>query len=111
MPPPIRQRLEIIAQQTDRAADLVQQILDFGRRAVLERQPLMLDSFLKEVVKLLQRTLPENIQIDLTLDAGEHLILADPTRIQQVVVNLALNARDAMPNGGKLHISLASYMT
>lgn len=107
LPPPIRQRLEIIAQQTDRAADLVQQILDFGRRAVLERQPLMLDSFLKEVVKLLQRTLPENIQIDLTLDAGEHLILADPTRIQQVVVNLALNARDAMPNGGKLHISLA----
>ncbi|HOU15471.1 MAG TPA: PAS domain S-box protein [Anaerolineae bacterium] len=107
LPPPVRQRLEIIAQQTDRAADLVQQILDFGRRAVLERQPLMLDSFLKEVVKLLQRTLPENIQIDLTLDAGAHLILADPTRIQQVVVNLALNARDAMPNGGKLHIALA----
>ncbi len=107
LPPQFRQRLEIIAQQTARAADLVQQILDFGRRAVLERQPLLLDSFLKEVVKLLQRTLPENIQIDLTLDAGDHLILADPTRIQQVVVNLALNARDAMPNGGELHISLA----
>ncbi len=105
--PQIRQRLEVIAQQTDRAADLVQQILDFGRRAVLERQPLMLDSFLKEVVKLLQRTLPENIQIDLTLAPGDHMILADPTRIQQVVVNLALNARDAMPNGGELHISLA----
>jgi len=107
LPPQIRQRLEVIAQQTNRAADLVQQILDFGRRAVLERQPLMLDSFLKEVVKLLQRTLPENVQIDLTIEPGDHLILADPTRIQQVVVNLALNARDAMPNGGELHISLA----
>ncbi|MBN2392317.1 MAG: response regulator, partial [Anaerolineae bacterium] len=107
LPPQIRQRLEVIAQQTNRAAELVQQILDFGRRAVLERQPLMLGSFLKEVVKLLQRTLPENVQIDLTSDSGEYLILADPTRIQQVVVNLALNARDAMPNGGELHISLA----
>ncbi|MGC9395520.1 MAG: PAS domain S-box protein [Anaerolineae bacterium] len=106
LPLQIRQRLEVIAQQTNRAADLVQQVLDFGRRAVLERQPLMLDSFLKEVVKLLQRTLPENVQIDLTSDSGEHLILADPTRIQQVVVNLALNARDAMPNGGEIHISL-----
>ena len=107
LPPQIRQRLEVIAQQTNRAADLIQQILDFGRRAVLERQPLMLDSFLKEVVKLLQRTLPENVQIDLTIDTGDHLILADPTRIQQVVVNLALNARDAMPNGGELLISVA----
>ncbi len=105
--PQIRQRLEVIAQQTNRAADLVQQILDFGRRAMLERQPLMLDSFLKEVVKLLQRTLPESIQIDLAFDPGDYLILADPTRIQQVVVNLALNARDAMPNGGELRISLA----
>jgi len=107
LPTPIRQRLEVIAQQADRAADLVQQILDFGRQAVLERQPLILDIFLKEVVKLLQRTLPENIQLDLTFEPGDYVIQADPTRIQQVIVNLALNARDAMPNGGELHISLA----
>ncbi|HQK14124.1 MAG TPA: PAS domain S-box protein [Anaerolineae bacterium] len=107
LPLPLRQRLEVIEQQTAHAADLIQQILDFGRRAVLERQPLMVDSFLKEIVKLLRRTLPENLQIDLTIEAGDHAILADPTRIQQAVVNLALNARDAMPNGGELHISLA----
>jgi len=107
LPPPIRQRLEVIAQQSDRAAELVQQILDFGRQAVLERQPLILEVFLKEVVKLLQRTLPENIQLDLTFEPGDYVIQADPTRIQQVIVNLALNARDAMPNGGELHISLA----
>ncbi len=107
LPAPIRQRLEVIAQQADRAADLVQQILDFGRQAVLERQPLILDAFLKEVVKLLQRTLPENIRLDLAFEPDAYIIQADPTRIQQVIVNLALNARDAMPTGGKLHISLA----
>jgi two-component system cell cycle sensor histidine kinase/response regulator CckA len=107
LPAHIRQRLEVIAQQADRAADLVQQILDFGRQAILERQPLMLDVFLKEVVKLLQRTLPENIQLTLTFEPDDYGILADPTRIQQIIVNLALNARDAMPDGGGLHISLA----
>lgn len=107
LPPHIRQRLEVIAQQADRAADLIQQILDFGRQAVLERQPLILNVFLKEVVKLLQRTLPENIQMDLAFEPGDYVIQADLTRIQQVIVNLALNARDAMPNGGELHISLA----
>ncbi|MFN2110587.1 MAG: PAS domain S-box protein, partial [Anaerolineae bacterium] len=107
LPARIRQRLEVIAQQADRAADLVQQILDFGRQTVLERRPLALDVFLKEVVKLLQRTLPENIQLNLAFEPEDYGILADPTRIQQVIVNLALNARDAMPDGGELHISMA----
>ena len=108
LPPRVRQRLEVIAQQTVHAADLVQQILDFSRRAVLERQPVALDSFMKEVIKLLQRTLPESIQVDLALEPGEYVINADLTRIQQTIVNLALNARDAMPNGGQLHIALSS---
>jgi CheY-like chemotaxis protein len=99
--------LEIIAQQTNRAADLVQQILDFSRRAVLERRPVALDSFMKEAIKLLQRTLPESIQVDLVFEPGEYTIEADLTRIQQTIVNLALNARDAMPDGGKIHITLS----
>jgi PAS domain S-box-containing protein len=107
LPPEIRHRLDIIAQQTRRAADLVQQIMDFGRGAVLERRPLVLDSFIKEVIKLLQRTLPENIRIDVAFEPGEYLIDADLTRIQQAIVNLALNARDAMPNGGELRITLS----
>jgi PAS domain S-box-containing protein len=105
--PTIRKRLEVIAQQADRATDLVQQILDFGRRAVIERQPLALDSFLKEVVKLLKCTLPESVQIDLVFEPGAYVIPADPTRVQQAMVNLALNARDAMPDGGDLHIGLS----
>jgi two-component system cell cycle sensor histidine kinase/response regulator CckA len=105
--PQVRQRLEIIARQTDRATDLVQQILDFSRRAMLKRRVLALDSFMKEVVKLLERTLPESIHISLAVEAGEYPINADLTRIQQAIVNLALNARDAMPNGGELRIALS----
>jgi PAS domain S-box-containing protein len=105
--PEIRHRLDIIAQQTNRAADLVQQIVDFGRGTVLERSPVALDSFLKEAIKLLRRTLPESIQIDIALEPGDYLINADLTRIQQAIINLALNARDVMPSGGALHIALS----
>jgi signal transduction histidine kinase/ActR/RegA family two-component response regulator len=101
-----RQQLQTIALQARRATDLIQQILDFGRRAVLERRPIDLAPFLKEQVKLLKRTLPENIAIHLSYSAGKFVVEADPTRIQQVIMNLSVNARDAMPEGGELRIGL-----
>ncbi len=104
--PKTRERLEAIARQVQHGTDLVQQILDFGRRTVLERRPLDLRPFLEEVVGLLKRTLPENIRIDLACGRGEHIIHADPMRVQQALVNMALNARDAMPEGGELRIGL-----
>jgi CheY-like chemotaxis protein len=85
---------------------MIQQILDFSRRTVLERRPMDLTPFLKEVVKLLQRTVPESIKLDLTYDVDEYMVHADPTRMQQAIMNLAVNARDAMPEGGELHIEL-----
>jgi signal transduction histidine kinase/ActR/RegA family two-component response regulator len=103
-----RERLQTVAQQTQRAADLIQQILDFSRQSLMDRQPLDLLPFLKELNKLLKRTLPENIRISLNANNEEYIIHADPTRIQQVILNLALNARDAMPQGGELAISLAT---
>ena len=106
VPPQVRERLTTIDRQATRATDLVQQILDFSRRAVLERRPMDLVTFLKEQVRLLERTLPESIKINLTYGMGEHMVNADPTRMQQVIMNLALNARDAMPEGGELHIGL-----
>jgi two-component system cell cycle sensor histidine kinase/response regulator CckA len=106
LPEEVRERLQTIGEQAHRASRLIQQILDFSRRAVLERGPLDLVAFLKEQVKLLQRTLPEHIQIDLSYDEGEYTVNADSTRIQQVVMNLATNARDAMPEGGRLHFIL-----
>lgn len=104
--PKISNRLELIVQQCDRAAELVQQILDFSGRSLLHRAPVELNAFLKGLYQLLERTLPENIQITLKKDKVACYIDADSTRIQQVMLNLALNARDAMPEGGELHIQV-----
>jgi len=101
-----QQHLDTIVQQAKRASSLIEQILDFSRQSALERQPLDLTPFLKEMVKLLQRTLPESIQVDLAHGESEYVIDADPTRIQQVMMNLAINARDAMPEGGSLRLRL-----
>jgi len=113
LPAALRQRLEVIDQQAKQATAMIQQILDFSRRAVLERRPMDLMPFLKEVVKLLERTVPESIKLEFTygLDEAEganpYTVLADPTRMQQAIMNLAINARDAMPGGGELRIDLA----
>ncbi len=107
VPSAIRDNLETISSQADRAAKLIQQLLDFGRRAVLERIPMDLLPFFKEQIKLLERTLPENIILKLNYGADRYWVNADPTRLQQIVLNLAVNARDAMPDGGKLSFEMS----
>ncbi len=106
LPPALREYLQTISQQSRRAADLTQQILDFGRRAVLERRAMDLVPFLREQVRLLERIIPENIHISLASGEDEYTVNADPARLQQALVNLAVNARDAMPSGGELRIRL-----
>ncbi|MCJ7549276.1 MAG: ATP-binding protein, partial [Anaerolineae bacterium] len=108
IPARLRDRLQTILQQANLSTELIQQILDFSRRAVLERRPMDLTPFLKEIVKLLERTVPESIKLDFTYGRDEYTVNADPTRVQQVVMNLAVNARDAMlpTGGGKLDIEL-----
>ncbi|HNT77495.1 MAG TPA: response regulator [Anaerolineae bacterium] len=102
----VQERLGIIHQQAQHATHLIRQILDFGRRNVLERRPLNLASLLKEHFKLLERTLPENITLTLHYEGDEFLVNADPTSMQQMFLNLSLNARDAMPGGGQLTFAL-----
>jgi len=104
-----RHRLNVIYKQAEHAAELIHQILDFSRRSVLERSPVDLLPFLKELCRLWRRTFPENIDIRLIQDEGHFVINADPTRIQQMLMNLAVNARDAMPQGGQLHFHLDIY--
>jgi PAS domain S-box-containing protein len=106
LPVESRERVVTIQQQVQRAASLIRQILDFSRRSVMEQSPLDLLPFFKEIEKLLRRTLPETIQVKLEYESGEYLISADPTRIQQVFMNLAVNARDAMPDGGRLDFKM-----
>jgi signal transduction histidine kinase/CheY-like chemotaxis protein len=101
-----RERINTIYQQAMQATDLIRQILDFSRRSILERQPLSLRPLIKEQARLFERTLGEDIHIDLTGMETHGLVYADPTRIQQVLLNLAINSRDAMPDGGILTIGL-----
>jgi two-component system cell cycle sensor histidine kinase/response regulator CckA len=101
------ERLNMINRQAHRAASLIRQILDFSRRSVMERHPMDLVPFLKEIFKLLERTLPSSIQNRLVFEEGGFVVNADPTRMQQLFMNLALNGRDAMPDGGELRFELS----
>lgn len=102
-----RYRLQTMVEQAQRAVSLIEQLLDYSRRSVLERRSLLLGSFIKEQARLLRVSLPESVSLDLTREHDDLTIRADATRIQQMVMNLAMNARDAMPNGGRLHIDLS----
>jgi len=102
-----RDKLRVIIQQADRASGLIAQILDFSRRSMMEPRPMRLVPFLKEMKKLLTHTLPENIRIKLDFKDEKYIVNADPTRLQQVILNLSLNAKDAMPEGGELRLSLS----
>jgi PAS domain S-box-containing protein len=109
LPKSSRDRLVIIEQQVQRAASLIRQILDFSRRAVMEQSTLDLLPFIKELERMLGRVMPETIRLELAYTSEPYLVNADPTRLQQVFINLAVNARDAMPEGGVLHFSLGRY--
>ncbi|MEW6140828.1 MAG: PAS domain S-box protein [Thermodesulfobacteriota bacterium] len=96
--------LRIIKEAIDRGADLVRRILTFGRRVETNLRPLDLNEEVRAAGRLLFGTLPKMIEIELRLAENLERVNADSGQIQQVLVNLALNARDAMPNGGKLII-------
>lgn len=101
------ERMSMIFDQAKRGAMLTSQILDFSRKSVMEPRPIDLHSFLVKFKKLLSRMLSASIQIDIESENGEFITNADPTRFQQVFINLSLNARDAMPDGGKLQFTLS----
>jgi len=98
-----------IVREGQRAAHLIRQILDFSRTSSGSPLPLKLVPFLKEITRFLERTIPERIHITLETADDEYLVHADPSQIQQVLTNLAVNARDAMPEGGELRLQLAGF--
>ncbi|HHE72653.1 MAG TPA: hypothetical protein ENL34_10285 [Chloroflexi bacterium] len=110
LPDRLHAQLEAVISEVDRAGGLIRQILDFGRQTQMELQHLDLLPFLKEQAVLLARLLPESIEVGFKYDRGDYLILGYPTRLAQVLLNLALNARDAMPNGGQLGLELGSLV-
>jgi two-component system cell cycle sensor histidine kinase/response regulator CckA len=111
LPPALMSNAQTIVDESRGAARLVQQILDFSRRSMMEAVLVDLVSFVEEVTSILRRTLPENIRLLIEVGVDDLVVKADPTRIQQVVMNLVLNARDAMPEGGELCIKLSKVRT
>jgi len=107
IPASAKNRLRAIEEQGQRAAELIRQILDFSRRSTVQLRPLNLTSLLKETVKLLERTIEERVHLRLEIEPVRHMVNADVAQFQQVLTNLAVNARDAMPAGGELRIRMA----
>ena len=101
-------RVQQIRKAGERAADLTRQLLAFSRKQVIQPRVFDLNSLVQETETMLHRVLPENIEIVTRLDSALGQALADPGQIHQVVLNLALNARDAMPAGGRLIMQTAN---
>ncbi len=98
--------LENIHRAAKRGGELTRQLLTFGRKVESKKWSLDLSKEAMEVGKLLERTIPKMIEIQLHLEASPGIVHADPGQIEQVLMNLAVNAKDAMPDGGKLTISV-----
>jgi len=109
--PDLAESLATIKEEAEKATDLVQQILDFSSSAMIERRPLEMGSFLDDILAVLRRAIPETVCISLEAGAGPYLVEADAGRLQQALTNLALNARDAMPEGGELRFTLSRVTT
>lgn len=107
IPESARKNLAIIISSGKQAAHLVRQMLDFSRQSNRAPKRLDLAPFCKEIIKFLRSAIPETIKLHLDIEPADYLVQADPTQIQQILTNLAINARDAMPGGGELRVKLA----
>jgi two-component system, cell cycle sensor histidine kinase and response regulator CckA len=99
--------LQQVVRAAEQASALTRQLLAYSRKQILLRRPLLLNEVVDETVRMLRRIIGEHITIDLDLPPDLPPIFADETNVDQVVMNVALNARDAMPDGGLLTISAA----
>jgi PAS domain S-box-containing protein len=97
--------LDEIMKAAERATVLTRQLLAFGRRQLLQPRVVPVNEVVEETQRMLARLIGENVELTTSLSAGAGAILVDPGQLEQAIVNLALNARDAMPEGGRVEIS------
>ena len=106
----MRQQCEEIKRAGERAASLTRQLLAFSRQQVLEPRILNLNTSVAEIEKMLRRLIGEDVELRTSLHSALGSVKADPGQIEQIIMNLAVNARDAMPQGGKLVIETANEL-
>jgi two-component system, cell cycle sensor histidine kinase and response regulator CckA len=105
---PLKANVEEIRQASERASTLTRQLLAFSRKQVMQPRVLELNEVVGKMDKMLRRLIGEDIELRTVFDSALGQIKADPGQIEQVVLNMAVNARDAMPMGGKLTIQTAN---
>ncbi len=108
--PDLRRDLEEVQGAARRGAELVHKLLGFSRHGKLKLEALNLTDWARDVLEVVRRVLPENIEIQFDAAAEPGLVEADPGALEQIVMNLVTNARDAMPEGGTLHVAVAQAL-
>lgn len=105
---PLREDIQEITNAVKRAANLISQLLAFSRRQTMEMEVINLNPLLQNLEKMLRRVIGEDVELVTTLPDDLGRVKADPGQIEQILLNLTVNARDAMPSGGKLTIETAN---
>jgi len=105
---PVRAEIELIEKTANRAADLTRQLLAFSRKQILQPTVMNLNAAVATMSEMLRRMIGEDVLLVTALDPSLGWVQADPSQIEQIVINLAVNARDAMPKGGRLTLGTAN---
>ncbi|QJR14306.1 CHASE3 domain-containing protein [Usitatibacter palustris] len=108
VPPEARQYFDMLKRNAERATSLTHRLLAFSRRQVLDPKPINPNTLIVDVTTLLQQALGESVEVETVLGAGVWWIMADANQLETAILNLALNARDAMSGGGKLTVEISN---